>query len=86
MTRVFAAVFGHQVLQAEGPLLLPSLTHFFRRQRPAVLQPDDVRSGVAAGRALEPHGAAHWTGNHTLSHFGWLCEAGPHYKVRGEKR
>lgn len=82
VTRVFATVFRHKVLQAESPFLLPALAHLLSRQRPAVLQPDNVRSGVAACGAFKPYWAPHRPGNHALSHFGRLCEARTHYKER----
>lgn len=86
VTGVFAAVFRREVLQAESPLLLAALTHLSGRQRPAVLQPDDVGSGVPARGALQPYWAPHRTCNHALSHFCWLREAGPHYKERNKKK
>lgn len=55
MTRVLAAVLRCKILQTESPLLLSAFAHLLGRQGPAVFQPDDVRSGVAASGALEPY-------------------------------
>lgn len=78
---VLPAVFRRQVLQAQGPLLLATLTYLLRRQRLAVLQPGDVRPRVPAGGALEADGAAHRPGDHPLAHLGGLGEPRPHYCI-----
>lgn len=85
---VLPAVLRRQVLQTQGPpLLLPFLsprTAALVRQRPAILQPDDVGPRVAAGRALQPHRAAHRPGDDALPHLGRLGETWTHCE-RGEE-
>lgn len=73
---VLPAVLWRQVLQTQRPPLL--LAAALIRQRSAVLQPDDVGSRVPAGRALEPHRAAHRPSDDALPHLGRLGEAGAH--------
>lgn len=73
---VLPAVLWRQVLQTQRPLLL--LAAALVRQRAAVLQPDDVGPRVPAGRALEPHRAAHRPSDDALPHLGRLGEARMH--------
>lgn len=80
---VLPAVLRCQVLQTQGPpLLLPFLppcaAAALVHQRPAVLQPDDVGPRVPAGRALQPHRAAHRPGDDALPHLGRLGETWTH--------
>ena len=91
MAGVLPAVLRAQVPQAQGPLLPASLSFssflcaslllrraLLRLQGAVVLEPDDVRAGLAAGRALEAHGAAHGPRDHALPHLSRLGEAGTH--------
>lgn len=55
MASVFAAVLRREVFQAQRPFLLAALAHLLGRERPAVLQPHDIRSRVSTRRALQPH-------------------------------
>ena len=77
---VSAAVLWHQVLKTQSPLLLTALADLLLRQRPVVLQPHNVRSGISTGHALEPNGAANRTSYHPFSHLSGLGEAGTHFR------
>lgn len=84
MARVLAALLRRQVLQTQRPPLLPAFlsshSALLVQQRPVVLQPHDVGPRVAAGRALQPHRAAHRAGDDSLSHFRRLSETWTHCK------
>lgn len=83
MARVLPALLRRQVLQTQRPPLLPaflsSRSFLLIQQRPVVLQPHDVGPRVAAGRALQPHRAAHRAGDDSLSHFWRLSETWTHW-------
>lgn len=74
---VLPAVLWLQVLQVQRPLLLLVLPNLLGSEGLVVLQPGDVRPGVAAGHALEADGAADGAGDHSASHLGRLGEPGP---------
>lgn len=74
---VLPTVLWLQVLQVQRPLLLLVLPNLLGREGLVVLQPCDVRPGVATGHALEADGAADGAGDHPPSHLGRLSEPGP---------
>ena len=79
---VSATVLWHQVPESQSPLLLTTLANLLLCQRPVVLQPRDVRSGIPTGRALEPDRATYRTFYHPLPHLRRLCEARTHFGRR----
>lgn len=76
---VSAALIWRQVPQTQSPLLLTALADLLLRQRPVVLQPNDVRPRISTGHAFEPHRAADGTRYHPFSHLSGLGEAGTHF-------